>query len=65
MSHHLLNLPLLFQIIQRLPRQAPVYLQPIDERGDGDEAVRLHIFVEFIGGAFVKDHGVVGFVLNW
>jgi len=64
MPHHLLNLPLLLQIIQRLPRQTAIDLQAIDERGDGDEAVRLHVFVEFVRGGFVEDDGVVGLVLD-
>ena len=64
MSHNLLNLPLLLQIIQRLPRQTAIDLQTIDERGDGDQAVRLDIFIEFVGGGFVEDDGVVGLVLD-
>ena len=64
MSHHLLDLPLLLQIIQRLPRQTAIDLQTINERGDGDQAVGLDIFVEFVGGGFVEDDGVVGFVLD-
>lgn len=64
MLHHLLDLTLLLQIIQRLARQAAVDLQPIHQRGDGDQAVGLHVFVEFVRGRFVEDHGVVGFVLD-
>lgn len=64
MPHHLLNLALLLQIIQRLPRQTAVDLQAIDERGDGDEAVGLDVLVEFVGGGFVEDDGVVGLVLD-
>lgn len=65
MPHHLLNLPLLLKITQRLPRQGSIDLQPIDERGNGDEAVRLDIFVQFVGGGFVEDDGVVGFVFDF
>lgn len=61
--NHLLNLPLLLQIIQRLPRQAAVDLEPVHERGDGDEAVRLHVLVQFVRGRFVEDDGVIGLVL--
>ena len=64
MPHNLLDLALLLQIIQRLPRKAPVDLQAIDEGGDGDETVGLHVFVEFVGGGFVEDDGVVGFVFD-
>ena len=64
MPHHLLNLSLLLQIIQRFPRQAPVDLESIHERGDGDEAVGLDVFVEFVRGGFVEDDGVVGLVLD-
>ena len=62
--NHLLNLTLLLQVIQCLPCETSIDLQSIDERGDGDQAVRLDVFVEFVGGGFVEDDGVVGFVLN-
>lgn len=64
MSHHLLNLPLLLQIAQRLAREAAIDLQAVDERGDGYQAVGLHVFVELVGGGFVEDDGVVGLVLD-
>ena len=48
MSHHLLDLALLLQIAQRLPRQATIDLEPIDQCGDGDEPVGLDVFVEFV-----------------
>ena len=64
MPHNLLDLSLLLQIIQRLARQTAIDLETIDERGDGDEAVGLDVFVEFVGGGFVEDDGVVGFVLD-
>ena len=64
MPHHLLNLPLLLQIIQRLPRQTPIDLQPIHQCRDGDQPVGLYVFVQFVRGRFVEDHGVVGFVLD-
>ena len=63
--HHLLDLSLLLQVIQRLPRQTAIDLQSIDERGDGDEAVGLHVLVEFVRGGFVQDDGVVGLVLDY
>ena len=61
---HLLDLALLLQVVQRLPCQAAIDLQPIHERGDRDEAVGLHVFVEFVRGGFVEDDGVVGLVLD-
>ncbi len=64
MSDDLLDLALLLQITQRLPRERAVDLQPINQRRDRDEPVRLHVFVEFVGRGFVKDDGVVGFVLD-
>ena len=65
MSHDLLDLPLLLQITQRLPRQTSVDLETVDERGNGDQAVGLHVFVEFVRGGFVEDDSVVGLVLDW
>jgi len=64
MPNNLLNLPLLLQIIQRLPRQTPIDLQPINERGDRYQPVGLHILVEFIRSGFVEDDGVIGFILD-
>lgn len=64
MPHHLLDLALLLQILQRLPRKGPIDLQPIDKRGHGDETVGLHVFVEFVRGGFVEDDRVVGLVLD-
>lgn len=65
MPNHFLDLPLLLQIVQRFPCQAAVDLQSVHERGDCDEAVGLDVFVEFVGGGFVEDDGVVGFVLDY
>ncbi len=65
MPHDLLNLPLLLQIVQGLPRQTSVDLQSIDQRRHRDEPVGLHVLVEFVTGGFVEDDGVVGFVLDW
>ena len=64
MPHHLLDNTFLLQIVQRLPGQAAIDLQPVDEHGDGDEAVGLDVFVQFVRGGFVQDHGVVGFILD-
>lgn len=64
MPHHLLDLPLLLQIIQRLARQAAVDLEPVDKGGDGDEPVGLHVLVEFVRGGLVEDDSVVGLVFD-
>ena len=64
MSYNLLNLSLLLQVIQRLSRQTSIDFQPIDERGDGNEAVGLDVFVEFVRGGFIKDNCMVGLVLD-
>lgn len=63
-SDNLLDLALLLQVIQCLPRQTPIDLQSIDKGGDGDEAVGLDVFVEFVRGGFIEDDGVVGLVLD-
>jgi hypothetical protein len=65
MPHNLLDLSLLFQIIQRLPCKTTIDLKPVDEGGNCDEPIGLGIFVEFVGGGFVKDDSVIGFVLNY
>lgn len=65
MSHHLLDLPLLLQVIQCFPCQASIDLQSVHEGGYGDEAVGLDVFVEFVGGGFIEDDCVVGLVLDW
>jgi hypothetical protein len=65
MPNNLLNLSLLLQIVQRLPCQASIDLQSVDERSNCDEAVGLDIFIEFVGGGFVEDDGVVGLVLDY
>lgn len=64
MSNNLLDLALLLQIAEGLPGQAAVDLQSIDEGGDGNEPVGLHILVELLGSGLVEDNGVVGLVLD-
>lgn len=65
MPNHLLDLSLLLQIIQRFPCQAAIDFQSVHEGGDCDKAVGLDVFVEFVGGGFVEDDGVVGLVLDF
>jgi len=63
--NHLLDLSLLLQIIQRLPCQAAIDLQSVDERSDCDKAVGLDVFVELVGRGFIEDDGVVCLVLDY
>lgn len=65
MSHNLLDLSLLFQIVQRLPRKTTINLKSVDKGGNRDEPIRLNIFVEFVGSGFIKDNCVIGLVLNY
>ena len=62
--NNLLDLSLLFQIIQRLPCQASIDLQSVHKSCYCDEAVGLDVFVEFVGGCFIENDGVVGLVLD-
>lgn len=55
---------LLLEVSKALSRQRAVDLQSVDEGGDGDEAVRLHILVELVRGGLVEDDGVLGLVLD-
>jgi hypothetical protein len=62
-SHDLFDLSLFLEVPQSLPSQAAINLQSIDEGSNSDETVRLNIFVEFVGGGFVENDGMVGLVL--
>lgn len=64
MTHDLLDLALLLQILQRLARQTAVDFQPVYQHRHRDQPVGLHIFVQFIRGRLVEDDGVVGLVLD-
>jgi hypothetical protein len=59
-----LDQPLLLQVLQALPGERAVDLEPVDEGRDGDEAVGLDILVELVGSGLVKDDGVLGLVLD-
>lgn len=61
----LLDLALLLKVGERLPGERAVDLQPIDEGGDGDQAVRLDILLELVVGGLVEDNGVLGLVLDY
>lgn len=65
MTHDLLDLTLLLQIIQGLSRKRSIDLQPIHQRRNGDESIRLHILVELVGCSLVQHDGVIGFVLDY
>lgn len=64
-SYNLLDLTLLLEIRKRFPGQRSVDLKTVDEGGDGDQAIRLHILLEFIGGLLVEDDSVCGLVLDY
>lgn len=64
MPDNLLDLPLLLQILQCLPCNRAIDLHAIDECSDGDETVRLDIFVEALDGLLVEDDSVVRLVLD-
>ncbi|KND94066.1 hypothetical protein TOPH_01200 [Tolypocladium ophioglossoides CBS 100239] len=55
---------LLLEVGDALARERAVHLHSVDEDGDGDEAVRLHILVELLGGRLVEKDGVLGLVLD-
>lgn len=64
MANNLLDLALFLQVLQTCPCQRAIDLESIDESGNGDEAVRLDVLVELIGGGLVEDDGVLGLVLD-
>lgn len=63
-SHHLLDLSLLLQVLQAPPCEGAVDLESVDEGGDRHKAVGLDIFIELVGSGLVKDDGVLGLVLD-
>ncbi len=63
-SDHLLDLALLFQVLETRARQRPVNLQSVNESRNCDEAVRLHILVQFVGCDLVENDGMLGLVLD-
>lgn len=64
MRDNRLDLALLLEILQTRPCERAVDLQSVDEGGYCDEAVRLDIFVELLGGGLVEDDSVLGLVLD-
>jgi hypothetical protein len=63
-SHHRLDHSLLLEVLQALAGERAVDLEPVDEGGDGHEAVGLDILVELVGSGLVKEDGVLGLVLD-
>ena len=63
-SHHRLDHSLLLEVLQALPGERAVDLEPVDEGGDGHEAVGLDILVELVGSGLVKEDGVLGLILD-
>lgn len=64
-AHNFLDRSLLLQILERLAGQRAVDFQTIDKDGNGDEAVGLDIFLEFVGDGLIEDHGVLCLVLDY
>jgi hypothetical protein len=63
-SDHRLDDALLLEVGKALSCQRTVDLHSVDESGDGDQTVRLHILVELLRGGLVEDDGVLGLVLD-
>lgn len=63
-SDNLLDLALLLQVLQAPAGERAVDLEPIDEGGDGDQAVGLDVLVELVGSGLVEDDGVLGLILD-
>ena len=63
-SHDLLDLSLLLEVLEAPPGERAVDLEPVDEGGDGHETVGLDILIELVGSGLVKDDGVLGLVLD-
>jgi len=62
--HHLLDLPLLLQVLEALACERAVDLESVDESGDGNEAVGLDVLVELVGSGLVKEDSVLRLVLD-
>jgi hypothetical protein len=63
-SHDLLDLALLLQVLEAPPGEGAVDLESVDEGGDRHDAVGLDILVELVGSGLVEDDGVLGLVLD-
>ena len=55
---------LLLEVSDALTGERTVDLEAIDEGSDGDEAVRLDVLHELLGGSLVEDDSVLGLVLD-
>ena len=64
MFHHRLDHSLLLKVLQALAGERTVDLEPVDEGGDGHEAVGLDILLELVVGLLVENDGVLGLVLD-
>jgi hypothetical protein len=62
--HNRLDQALLLEVLDGLSGKRAVNLETIDEHGNGDETVGLHVFVERLLGGLVEDDGVIGLVLD-
>ena len=64
MVHDPLDLPLLLQVPDRYPGQAPVHFQTFDEDGLADEAEGRDFFEDTIVCGLVEDDGVLCLILD-
>lgn len=65
MADDLLDQTLLLKLLQRCAGNGAVDLESIHEGGNGDEAVRLHIFLKAFALLLVENDGVLGLVLDY
>jgi hypothetical protein len=63
-SNHLLDLPLLLEVLQTFPRQRAIDLESVNEGRDGNKAVGLHVLVQLVGGGLVEKDGVLSLILD-
>ena len=63
-SHDLLDLSLLLEVLEAPPGEGAVDLEPVDEGGNRHDTVGLDILVELVGSGLVEDDGVLGLVLD-
>ena len=64
MVHDLLDQPLLLQVPDGYPRQAPVDFQSLDEDALADEAEGGDLLQNTVVGRLVEDDGVLRLVLD-
>lgn len=63
-TNDLLDLTVSLKVGKGLAGKGAVDLETIDEGGDGDQTVGLHILLELLGSGLVENDGVLGLVLD-